>query len=200
MKIGRIVPVPLAAVLLAGCTGAAAHGHTATPPATASVPAATATLGAPAATVADIAPASTTAPAPTASPAAAMPNPALTPGDVFPSATAQQVCMSGYARSVRSVSAEEKRHVYDEYGIDSHAYGSYEVDHLVPLELGGSNDIKNLWPQPAIPVPGFHEKDDLENRLHDLVCGGQIGLGEAQHAIAVNWLAAYWQYIGGITR
>ena len=41
-----------------------------------------------------------------------------------------------------------KRAVYDEYGIASHVPGSYEVDHLVPLELGGSKASPTRgWPQ-----------------------------------------------------
>ncbi|MDE3096656.1 MAG: HNH endonuclease [Chloroflexota bacterium] len=125
-----------------------------------------------------------------------MPNPTLTPGDVIAGVTPAQVCTPGYARSVRFVPASEKIRVYAEYGVSAHAYGAYEVDHLVPLELGGSNDIKNLWPQPAVPVPGFHEKDDLELRLHDLVCRGRLDLHAAQRAIAGDWLAAYRRYIG----
>jgi hypothetical protein len=31
-----------------------------------------------------------------------------------------------------------KREVYREYGIASRGSGDYEVDHLIPLELGGS--------------------------------------------------------------
>jgi hypothetical protein len=27
--------------------------------------------------------------------------------------------------------------------------GAYEVDHLIPLELGGDNVIANLWPEAA---------------------------------------------------
>ena len=52
-----------------------------------------------------------------------------------------------------------KEQVYAEYGIVSHTTGEYEVDHFVPLELGGSNDISNLFPEAASPKPGFHEKD-----------------------------------------
>ena len=66
-----------------------------------------------------------------------------------------------------------------------------EVDHLVPLELGGNNDIANLWPEAAYPAPGFHEKDKVENYLHDQVCSGAIPMKEAQIEIATNWLAVY---------
>ena len=75
-----------------------------------------------------------------------LPDPNLTPGSTF-NVTAQDVCTPGYARKVRDVPAEMKRQVYREYGITSHCPGDYEVDHLIPLELGGSNSIKNLWPE-----------------------------------------------------
>jgi hypothetical protein len=48
---------------------------------------------------------------------------------------------------VRNVPAKMKREVYEEYGVTSHGRGDYEVDHLIPLELGSSNSIKNLWPE-----------------------------------------------------
>jgi hypothetical protein len=92
---------------------------------------------------------------------------------------------------VRNVPESEKRQVYAEYGIYSHTAGQYEVDHYVSLELGGSNDIANLWPEAASPKPGFHEKDRVENYLHDQVCSGAISLRQAQTEIATNWLAAY---------
>jgi hypothetical protein len=81
--------------------------------------------------------------------------------------------------------------VYDEYGITHHSPGEYEVDHLISLELGGSNDISNLWPEAASPTPGFHQKDQVENYLHDQVCNSQISLAQAQHEIATNWLQVY---------
>ena len=92
---------------------------------------------------------------------------------------------------MRNVPTSEKNQVYAEYGKTRHAPGQYEVDHLVSLELGGSNNIANLWPEAASPKPGFHEKDQVENYLHDQVCSGAIPLKQAQIEIATNWLAVY---------
>lgn len=118
-------------------------------------------------------------------------DPACTPGAVFPAATKEQICVSGYSQSVRNVPQSEKDQVYAEYGITHHSKGEYEVDHLISLELGGSNDIANLWPEAANPTPGFHEKDEVENYLHDLVCRGKISLSQAQEIIRTNWLQVY---------
>jgi hypothetical protein len=116
-----------------------------------------------------------------------------TPGDIIPNATKSQICTPGYSSSVRDVPQSEKNQVYAAYGITSHASGEYEVDHLVSLELGGSNDISNLWPEAASPKPGFHEKDKVENYLHDQVCSGAMSLADAQRIIATDWLSVYNQ-------
>jgi hypothetical protein len=121
-----------------------------------------------------------------------LPDRACTPGSVM-STDADAVCRSGYASSVRDVSQREREQVYAEYGITGQSMGQYQVDHLVPPSLGGSNDIANLWPQPASPAPGFEAKDALENYLQDQVCSGQMTLADAQRAIATNWEAAYNQ-------
>lgn len=122
---------------------------------------------------------------------------ACTPGAIFANATVNQICQSGYSSSVRNVPTSEKNAVYAEYGIASHYSGQYEVDHLVSLELGGSNDISNLWPEAASPTPGFHQKDQVENYLHDKVCSGAIPLKTAQIEIATNWLTIYNQMQSG---
>jgi hypothetical protein len=113
-----------------------------------------------------------------------LPDPACTPGAIFAGATVSQVCTPGYSSSVRNVPESLKLSVYAEYGIESHVSGSYEVDHLVSLELGGSNSIANLWPEVS---PGFHQKDEIENRLHDAVCAGRVSLRAAQLQIARDW-------------
>ncbi len=101
--------------------------------------------------------------------------------------------MPGYSSGVRNVPESEKNQVFAEYGITSHGAGEYEVDHLISLELGGSNDIANLWPEPAEPRPGFHEKDKVENYLHQQVCSGAMSLADAQSVIANDWLSVYNQ-------
>ncbi len=126
-----------------------------------------------------------------------LPDSECTPGAIFPDATVSQICESGYASSVRNVTTSVKNNVYAEYGITTHYTGQYEVDHLVSLELGGSNDIANLWPEAASPTPGFHQKDQVENYLHDQVCSGKIPLKQAQIDIATNWLAVYNQMQSG---
>jgi len=120
-----------------------------------------------------------------------MPDHPCTPGAIFTTVTKAQVCTSGYSSTVRNVSTTEKNQVYAEYGVTTHTSGQYEVDHFISLELGGSNDIANLWPEAASPTPGFHQKDEVENYLHQQLCSGQISLTEAQELISVHWLDAY---------
>lgn len=123
------------------------------------------------------------------------PDARLTPGDVLP-VTARDICVVGYSKKVRNVPESVKRKVYEEYGIRSHAPGEYEVDHLISLELGGSNSIRNLWPESYVSAPfNAHIKDTLENRLHRMVCAGQIDLRTAQQAIARDWVSAYYRYV-----
>ena len=124
-----------------------------------------------------------------------MPDAACTPGAVFTDVTKDDICRSGYSKSVRNVPEKEKNQVYQEYGVLSHTTGEYEVDHLISLELGGSNDIANLWPEAANPKPGFHEKDKVENYLHEQVCSGAMSLSEAQRLIATGWFGVYQQYL-----
>jgi len=77
-------------------------------------------------------------------------------------------------KKVRAVPQGIKQEVYREYGITSHGRGDYEIDHLIPLELGGSNSIKNLWPESYRTLAwSARVKDRLENKLHELVCSGK---------------------------
>src|SRR6478609_2721912 len=123
-----------------------------------------------------------------------LPRHALTPGVALAVGRAR-VCTPGYASATRDVSDAEKAAVYNRYGVVWVPY-QHEVDHLISLELGGSNAIRNLWPEPYAGRWGARTKDVLEDRLHDLVCSGTIGLRYAQRIEARNWVAAYKRYVG----
>lgn len=126
-------------------------------------------------------------------PAVDFPNRTLTPGSALRVGTLK-VCRSGFASSIRNVPPAEKEAVYNRYHA-AHIPYAHEVDHLISLELGGSNDIRNLWPEPYAGRWGARTKDLLENRLHDLVCAGRLRLAFAQRIEARNWVAAYRRYV-----
>jgi hypothetical protein len=124
-----------------------------------------------------------------------LPDSTKTPGATFP-VTKADICTPGYSSKVRNVPSAMKRAVYASYGITQRDPGEYEVDHLISLELGGSNSQRNLWPQSFRTQPwNAHVKDALENQLHNMVCNGQVSLEDAQHAIATDWIAAYRKYV-----
>jgi hypothetical protein len=123
---------------------------------------------------------------------APLPDPSCTPGAIDPAVTqaniADTICRSGYTATVRPPASDTGRwkiRTYVFYGLDTGSRGEY--DHLVPLELGGSNATANLWIEPG-SIP--NAKDKVENRLRDEVCAGEVTLAAAQQAIATDWTAA----------
>jgi len=121
-----------------------------------------------------------------------LPDHECTPGAVFANLDLNQICTAGYTKTVRNVSLKTRKSVFAEYGISyPQPYGYYEVDHLIPLAIGGSNDIANLFPQPAKPFPGFREKDIVEIYLQEQVCLHNVSLSVAESRIAENWLEIY---------
>jgi hypothetical protein len=142
-----------------------------------------------------------------------MPDPKLTPCSVNPT---QSFCIQPpticnqtilcavdseghkifHTSDTRKVSETTKHAVCKAYGITTPCPDKqYEIDHLISLELCGSDDPRNLWPQPYTS-PGAHEKDVLEGYLNGQVCGGKMTLEAAQRAIATNWWSAYVTMIG----
>lgn len=121
------------------------------------------------------------------------PEPSLTPG-VTLAVNLEQICRSARPKN-RIVPVSLQRKVFEEYGIPSAEPRAYEVDYLITPALGGADDIRNLWPQSYSPaVWNARVKDALEDRLHDLVCEGQLDLATAQHDISSDWIAAYKKY------
>ncbi len=73
------------------------------------------------------------------------------------------------------------------------------MDHIISLELGGSNNIKNLFPESYKIDNGAKVKDKLENYLHKQVCDGSMTITEAQKEISTNWVKYYNQYFSTST-
>ncbi len=126
---------------------------------------------------------------------AAYPDAKYTPGATFPNLTEKQLCTPGYTATVRNVTDKEAWQVFVNYGIESKYLtkdrANYEVDHFISLELGGNNDVANLWPQPYEPKPGARQKDVVETSLHRRVCANELTLSQAQSIIAGDWCAEY---------
>lgn len=117
---------------------------------------------------------------------------ACSPGAIFKDAAPEQICVPGYTKTVRDVSTKLRKQIYSEYGVTyPQPRGAYEVDHLIPLAIGGSNDISNLFLEAAEPRPGFHEKDVVEIFLQQEVCAQRVALPIAQRQIANDWLSVY---------
>jgi hypothetical protein len=119
-----------------------------------------------------------------------LPQPALTPGAVL-TTDLHKICQPGYPATVRNVTAQEKAAVAAAYHYTGPSAG-VEYDHLVSLELGGSNDQANLWPE---PIAEARVKDRLEGYLHEKVCHGDMQLTDVQTRIAADWIKL-WDDVG----
>lgn len=108
------------------------------------------------------------------------------------------ICVSGYTKSVRPATSYTngvKKKLMREAGIDATQIGAYELDHIVPLALGGHpRKLSNLLLQPWEGEHGAKAKDVLEVRLQALVCRGKLDLTDAQVCIAQDWEACAMQY------
>jgi hypothetical protein len=123
----------------------------------------------------------------------AIPRSDLTPGAVR-AVAAMDVCRGNLSSNADVIPAVQ-RQVFAEYGMPNAERRAFEVDYLITPALGGSDDIRNLWPQPyAGSLWNAYVKDALENYLQQLVCSGQIDLATAQREIAANWITAYKKY------
>jgi hypothetical protein len=125
-----------------------------------------------------------------------VPDPTLTPGAVR-TTDVSDVCTHGTSQ-LRHWSRERDDRIMAEYDLPTGPHPQYEVDHLIPLCLGGADSDANLWPEPRRSIePTFNaeRKDELEARMCSLVCSGELDVHEAQSAIASDWTEAYRKFI-----
>lgn len=131
------------------------------------------------------------------------PNPSLSPGLIATSnlsdLTTTQSCGT-YSQCHRNTTEEQKKQVHTEYPTCPTGAGQSEIDHIIPLALGGADDVKNLWCQPDINPwngenYGYHTKDKLESFLVIQVKAGAMTPKNAQACIINDWVKCYQQYI-----
>jgi hypothetical protein len=115
-----------------------------------------------------------------------------------PGATAKvkmdQLCAPDFAASLKPVSNWQRAEALGRYGLRPDGF-SGELDHLVPVSLGGSNDPDNLWPFAASGSFTFEAKQALAIKVHDMVCAGKLSLKDAQDAFRKDWTQAYQQHM-----
>ena len=120
--------------------------------------------------------------------------------DVSQATIRQTICVPGWTATVRpstSYTNGVKLKLMREQGLAAAEAFRYELDHYVPLALGGHpRDPRNLWLQRWDGEWGARTKDRLEVRMKSLVCSGRLTLDSAQEAVRVNWRAAYRLYVG----
>ena len=123
------------------------------------------------------------------------PDQRLTPGATR-KVSIKEICSTPHEEVIRAVPATVRQEIFHEYGIVNASTNDYEIDYLIAPGLGGADDIHNLWPEPyTTTIWDARVKDGLEQRLHQLVCSGQLDLTTAQNDIASNWIAAYKKYL-----
>jgi hypothetical protein len=139
--------------------------------------------------------------------AADLPDPNLTPGATDPEVTEanikESICKvthftwtEGHAPPASFLENLAQEQI-KQYGYADTTVKHYQMDHLIPLSLGGHpTDAKNIWPQLLLAKWSARRKDYLEEILHDKVCKGELGLKEAQDLFRTNWIEAYKKYIG----
>lgn len=101
------------------------------------------------------------------------------------------ICVSGYTAKIRppvSYTNVIKKKLMSAAGISWNQRSLYELDHVVPLSLGGSpRDSANLKLQPWEGPEGAKAKDVVESALHKAVCSRKVTLVQAQLCMSSDW-------------
>lgn len=122
------------------------------------------------------------------------PDPHLTPGSVVNTNTQAVCALSSHSRGRPGIPWTSAQKVYAEYKDNKKRQHKVKLNFLVPLDLGGSTDVSNIWPA-SLRGTGFYQKIETDQVLHDLVCRRSLSLAQAQHAEETDWYAAWLRYV-----
>jgi len=117
-----------------------------------------------------------------------LPNPKLTPG---------KIARRDQDQHGVSVAMEQK--VFKRYRIPWTRRAEFKIDHLIPVELGGADNVENLWPQNLRVKPYGAERKELLTRCLLLrIAEGRMTLAQAQTAMQEDWIDAFIDYLGPV--
>ena len=120
-------------------------------------------------------------------------------GAIYTDVSLDAIKKPNFDKTSRNVDQSLKNAVFRRDGYDPEKIntGDFEIDHLIPVSIGGASTIDNLWTQSYVSQPlNAHTKDRLEVRLLKLVRDGKVPLAQAQREIAADWTKAYVKYVG----
>lgn len=152
------------------------------------------------------------------------PDPEKTPG-LLRDLTDEEIISTKWGKDRRKVTDEMKQQAFEDYGLkgrDDKTYPTdkhgrrWQIDHLIPRQFGGADDLSNLWPLPYNPnsltppmmrePPGDYDepwnsynvvlKDITANKLMNEVRAGRMTLDEARSLLAGDWREVYRSYYG----
>ena len=129
-----------------------------------------------------------------------VPDPNCTPGAINPTLTdtvlKNPAFRTGCVRN-DATTEQQKATTYTWYHIthpanNQGATQTCELDHLIPLYLGGADTLDNIWPQCGpqgvnLDDRFFKQKDKVEFFLGQQVRAGKMDLKDAQQGIATDW-------------
>ena len=115
------------------------------------------------------------------------PDPSLTPGVVNPLLSQAVICDPQFRTwRYRKLYYAEEKQVCLAYHLNDCPGPLYEMDHLIAIYDGGSNEIGNIWPQ---PIAQARIKDILERWVHRQICTGKMSLPQGQALLSHDWPA-----------
>ena len=112
-------------------------------------------------------------------------NPAVTQENI-----GETICIIGWTKTIRprfKITNAIKLAKLHERGLTEADKSRFELDHRIPLALGGAtDDPRNLQLQPWDEA---EDKDAVESCLARAVCAGRLTLDEARRRIWSDWRA-----------
>lgn len=113
------------------------------------------------------------------------PDPTLTPGQLcmHPDTLRYPERIKYCERDVTTNTKDRVIKIYDSkfgYNISHQQRSQFKIDHYIPLCMGGSNEVQNLWPQHQSV---YYQTDPLEGLMCEKMKAGRLKQAEAVQLI-----------------